>query len=239
VIQKALGPGLQGGFWPVFDGDVLPDDQYKLYQAGRFTDTNVLIGTNSDEGSLFVHETVTPAAFEQQVREGYGAGAAGILAAYPHATAAEATRAAANLARDSTFAWHTWAWALLQSEKGKGNAYLYYFDHRTPRTPNGSGHGSEIGYVFRNLGGPGAGPAGIPGTPTAEDVAISDLLSSYWVNFAKTGNPNGAGLPHWPAFSQSSQQVLFADQHPGARPVPNLTQLKALDEYYAWRRAGN
>jgi para-nitrobenzyl esterase len=239
VIQKALGPGLQGGFWPVFDGDVLPGDQYKLYLAGRFNDTNVLIGTNSDEGGLFTHGTVTPAAFEQQVRAGYGAGAAAILAAYPHANPAEATSAASHLARESTFAWHTWAWALLQSEKGKGKAYLYYFDHRTPRTPNGAGHGSEIGYVFRNLGGPGAGPAGIQGPPTAEDEAISDLLSGYWVNFAKTGDPNGAGLPQWPAFSQSSQQVLFADQHPGARPVPNLAQLKALDEYYAWRRSQN
>ncbi len=236
VIQKALGPGLQGGFWPTFDGDVLPADQYKLYQAGRFNDTNVLIGTNSDEGSLFVRGSVTPAAFEQQVRDGYGARADVILGAYPH-TAAEATRAATNLARDSTFAWHTWAWALLQSEKGKGKAYLYYFDHRTPRTPNGSGHGSEIGYVFRNLGGPGAGPSGIQGTPTAEDQAISDLLSGYWVNFAKTGNPNGPGLPQWSAFSASEQQALVADEHPGTRPVPNLEQLKALDEYYAWRRS--
>ncbi|HEV2700018.1 MAG TPA: carboxylesterase/lipase family protein [Steroidobacteraceae bacterium] len=236
VIQKALGAGLQGGFWPVFDGDVLPGDQYKLYQAGRFNDTNVLIGTNSDEGSLFVTKTVTPAAFEQQVREGYGAGADAILAASPHATDAEATRAARNLARDSTFAWHTWAWALLQSQKGKGKAYLYYFDHRTPRTPNGSGHGSEIGYVFRNLGGPGAGPSGIQGTPTAEDHAISDLLSGYWVNFAKTGNPNGPGLPQWSAFSASHQQALVADPHPGTRAVPNMDQLKALDAYYAWRR---
>ncbi|MGC1459148.1 MAG: carboxylesterase family protein [Steroidobacteraceae bacterium] len=239
VIQKALGPGLQGGFWPVFDGRVLPGDQYKLYSAGHFNDTNVLIGTNSDEGSLFVTRTVTPAAFEEQVRQGYGARANVILAASPHTTAAEATRAARNLARDSTFAWHTWAWALLQSEKGKGKAYLYYFDHRTPRTPNGSGHGSEIGYVFRNLGGAGSGPAGIQGPPTAEDAAISDLLSGYWVNFAKTGNPNGPGLPQWPAFSPSAQQVLFADQHPSARPVPNMTELKALDDYYAWRRSQN
>ncbi len=237
VIQKALGPGLQGGFWPVFDGDVLPGDQYQLYLAGRFNDTNVLIGTNSDEGGPFTPAGITPAAFEEQVRLGYGTHADAILGAYPHADSAAATRATANLMRDSTFAWHTWAWALLQSQKGKGKAYLYYFDHRTPRSPNGSGHGSEIGYVFRNLGGPGAGPAGIQGAPSAEDTAISDLLSGYWVNFAKTGNPNGAGLPQWPLFSKSDPQVLWADQHPSARPVPNMTQLIALDDYYAWRRS--
>jgi len=237
VLQKALGPGLQGGFWPVFDGRVLPGDEYKLYQAGQFNDTNVLIGTNSDEGGTFTPAGITPEAFEKQVRQGFGTHADAVLAAYPHADTAQATRASANLMRDSTFAWHTWAWARLQSQKGHGKAYLYYFDHRTASSPNGSGHGSEIGYVFRNLGGPGAGPGGIQGAPTAEDHAISDLLSGYWVNFAKTGDPNGAGLPHWPAFSRSTPQVLVADQHPGARPVPNLEQLKTLDAYYAWRRS--
>lgn len=238
VIQKALGPGLQGGYFPVFDGDVLPGDVYLRYSKGQFNDTNVLIGTNSDEGGIFgPRGGVTPAAFDQQVRQGYGAHADSILAAYPHATPTEATRAAANLFRDSTFAWSTWSWARLQSQKGHGKAYLYYFDHRTERSPNGSSHGSEIGYVFRNLGGPGAGPAGLQGPPTAEDEQLSDLLSGYWVNFAKTGNPNGTGLPVWPAFSAATQEALVIDAHPGARPVPNKPQLQALDGYYAWRRA--
>jgi para-nitrobenzyl esterase len=181
---------------------------------------------------------VTPTAFEQQVRQGYGERADSILAAYPHATEAEATRASANLFRDSAFAWSTWTWARLQSEKGQGKAYLYYFDHRTARSPNGSSHGSEIGYVFRNLGGPGGGPAAIQGPPTAEDEHISDLLSGYWVNFVKTGNPNGGGLPAWPAFSAVAQKALVIDQHPGARSVPNQPQLQTLDGYYAWRRTG-
>lgn len=237
VIQTALGPGLQGGFWPVFDGDILPGDQYKLYLAGHFNDTNVLIGTNSNEGGLFAKAS-TPAQFEQQTKA-FGAHADAILAAYPHADAKQASRAAADLMRDSTFAWHTWAWALLQSQKGQGKAYVYYFDHRTARTPNGSDHGSEIGYVFANLGGAGAGPSGIQGPPTAEDKAISELLNGYWVNFAKTGNPNGGGLPQWPAFTPAAQQVLYADDHPGARPVPNMTSIKALDDYYAWRRKAN
>jgi para-nitrobenzyl esterase len=238
VIQKALGPGLQGGFFPVFDGDVLPGDLYVRYSQRRFNDTNVLIGTNSDEGGIFGPPGgVTPAEFEQQVRQGYGERADSILAVYPHATQAEATRASADLFRDSTFAWSTWTWARLQSEKGQGNAYLYYFDHRTARSPNGSSHGSEIGYVFRNLGGAGGGPAGIQGRPTAEDAQISDLLSGYWVNFAKTGNPNGDGLPEWPAFSAAAQKAFVIDQHPGARPVPNQRQLQTLDGYYAWRRA--
>jgi para-nitrobenzyl esterase len=237
AIQKALGPGLQGGFWPVFDGDVLPGDQYELYQAGRFNDTPVLIGTNSDEGALFVRGAVTPQQFESVVRAGFGARADRILAAYPHATDADALKAMKGVFRESTFAWHTWAWALLQSQKGKGKAYVYYFDHRTSQSPEGAGHGSEILYVFGNLGAGRGSAFGLPGAPLPADTAISALMMSYWVNFAKNGDPNGKGLPAWPAFTSASQQAMhLLDQNPGAGPVPNMGPITALDDYYAWRR---
>ena len=235
-IQTALGPGLQGGFWPVYDGYILPRDAYELYQARRFNDTPVLVGTNSDEGALFVRGGVTPAAFEAEIRAGYGKEADAVLAAYPHATGAEAAKSGKDIFRDATFAWHTWAWALLQSEKGRGKAYVYYFDHRTPQSPNGATHGAEIGYVFRNLGGPGGGPSSVAGTPRPDDVAMSDLMSSYWTNFAKNGDPNGSGLPEWPAFSAAREQVMYLGAHSGAQDVPNMAQIKALDGYFAWRR---
>jgi para-nitrobenzyl esterase len=235
-LQTALGPGLQASFWPVFDGDVLPGDQYELYEAKRFNDTPVLIGTNSDEGALFARPGMTPALFEQQIREGYGKQADAILAAYPHATDAQAAKAGRDIFRESAFAWPTWAWALLQTQKGKGKAYVYYFDHRTPQSPNGAGHGSEIGYVFKNLGGPAIGQTGPATSPRPEDIKMSDLMSSYWVNFAKNGDPNGPGLPAWPAFSAAAQNAMHFDAQPGARQVPNMTQVNALDGYYAWRR---
>jgi para-nitrobenzyl esterase len=234
-VQTALGPGLQSAFWPVFDGDVLPGDQYELYQAQRFNDTPVLIGTNSDEGALFARPGMTPALFESPIRQGYGKQADAVLAAYPHATDAEAAKAGKDIFRESAFAWHTWAWAMLQTQKGKGKAYVYYFDHRTPQSPNGAGHGSEIGYVFRNLDVPLIGSTG-PATPRPEDRKMSDLMSSYWVNFATKGDPNGPGLPAWPAFSPSAQTAMHFDAQPGARPVPNMVQIQALDGYYAWRR---
>jgi para-nitrobenzyl esterase len=231
-IGKALPPGLGGGFWPVADGDVIPGDQYVLYSEGRFNDTPVLIGTNSDEGALFVRSGTTPAAFEQQIRGTYGERAGEILAAYPHATETEAAAAARNVARDSTFAWSTWAWARLQSSKGKGAAYIYYFDHRTPSSPNGATHAAELQYVFRTLG-----TQRDAGEPRPEDTAMSELMSSYWVNFAKTGSPNGPGLPQWPAFTDKDQLAMVFDTASSARPLPNLPQLKAMDGYFAWRRA--
>jgi para-nitrobenzyl esterase len=227
-IQSAVGPGL-GGFWPVFDGHVLPGDQYELYQAGKFNDTPILIGTNSDEGALFTPPTVTAAMFEQQIRAGYGEKADLILQAYPHATDAEARTAAKNVFRESAFAWPTWAWTRLQSQKSRNKVFVYYFDHRTPQSPGGANHGAEIPYVFRNQAPPFV-------APTPEEVALSDTISTYWTNFAKTGDPNGADLPKWPAFTESSQQVMGFDKKASVQPIPNLQPLQAFETYYAWRR---
>jgi len=236
VIQKAQGGGW-GTFWPVDDGVVLPGDQYVLHSQGRFNDTPVLVGSNSDEGAYFMSDGVTSAGFEQQMRAYYGDHAGRILAVNPHATDAEALQAARDVFRDSGFGWPTWTWARLQSRKGRGAAYVYYFDHRTPQSPNGAWHSDEIAYVFRNLGASGFRNRGAPGpAPRPEDVAMSELVSSYWINFAKSGDPNGPGLPRWPTFTEQNQQVMFLDAAPSARPVPNLPQLEALDAFYASRR---
>ena len=226
-LQKAaVGMGL---FWPVADGEVLQGDQYELYQAGEFNDTPVLLGFNSDEGALFVRPGVTPAALEKRIRDSYGPAAEAVLRAYPHATDAETFKAAKDLFRESAFAWHTWAWADLQSRKGAHPAFVYCFDHHGSASPDGASHAAEIPFVFRNLGGRG-------GAPTPEDTALSDLMSSYWVNFAKSGDPNGSGLPAWPAFNTKEMRAMVFDQTPSARPLPNLEKLKAFDAYYAWRR---
>ena len=172
-VQAGQGPGLGGGFWPVDDGDVLPGDQYVLYSQGHFNDTPVLIGTNSDEGALFVRGGVTGPVFEKQIRGGYGERADDILAAYPHGTDEQALQSARNVFRDSAFAWPTWTWARLQSQKGKGAAYVYYFDHRGPQSPNGASHADELPYVFGTLGGPGR-PA--PRREDTRDVRARDGL---------------------------------------------------------------
>jgi para-nitrobenzyl esterase len=226
-IQKAAGA--VGLFWPTADGDVLLGDQYELYLAGKFNDTPVLVGTNSDEGAMFVRGEVTPAAFEKRIRDSYGPAADAILTVYPHATEGEAFRSTKDIFRETAFAWHTWAWAKLQSRNGKGKAFVYYFDHRTSTSPDGSNHAAEIAYVFGNMGGRG-------GAPQPEDVALSDLITSYWVNFAKSGDPNGPGLPEWPAFTEKDMKAMIFNQASGTRPFPNLEKLTAIDSYYAWRR---
>jgi para-nitrobenzyl esterase len=230
-IQKAAGGGMGGGsFWPVADGAAIPGDPYELYEKGRFNDTPILVGTNSNEGGLFSRGPVTAAAFEKQIRSGYGEKADVILSAYPHSTDAETSRASADVFREFAFAWPTWAWARMQSQKGKGKAFVYYYDHRTPDSPDGANHAAEVTYVFGNFG-------GIGGAPNPNDLALSDLIRSYWINFARTGDPNGSGLPQWPAFAVKDQKVMFFDTGASAQPIPNLEKLKAFDSYYSWRRA--
>ena len=232
VILKNSNSAL-GGAWPVFDGYVLLGDQYKLYEAGKYNDTPVLIGSNADEGALFV-PSIAAAVYQSSIHTGYGDYADKIFAAYPGDTDANALRSARDMFRDATFAWPTCAWARLQSRTGKGKVFVYYFSHRPqyPNTPQfkdwGASHGSEIAFVFGNFSAAMA--------PTPADQAVSDEVSSYWVNFAKTGDPNGAGLPAWPAFTDANQRVMKLNDPSEAIPVPNLDKLQVLDGYFAWRR---
>jgi len=227
AIQKG---GVQmGQFWPVADGVVLLGDQYELYEAGQFHDTPILVGSNSDEGALFVHQRATPARLEEEVRSRFGSAAEALLAAYPHATDDEATESLRDLLRDSVFAWPTWAWARLHARREEHETFVYYFDRRTPGSKGGASHAAEIGYVFGNLGGWGGGRRD-------EDRQLSQLMSHYWVNFARTGDPNGEGLPPWKPFTEQKQDAMVFDDNPTTRSLPNLEQLRAFDAFYAGER---
>lgn len=220
-------------FWPPVDGYVIIGDQYQLWRQGRFNDTPILVGDVSDEAAGFGVRKTDPGAFEAQVRRGYGKEADAILAAYPHANDEQATRAATQLRSDTTFDWGQYTWARLEASHGKHKAYVYYFDRPSARDPNGSGHGQEVAYVFGNLG-----VGGRP-QPTAADRAISQEMQGFWVNFAAKGDPNGPGLPHWPAFSAADPLVMRIGVRPGPAPIPHQDRLKVLDAYYAWRREGS
>jgi len=231
--EKLLNSPGQPRFWPPVDGYVVTGDQYQLWSDGHFNDTPILVGDVSDEAAGFGVRKTDPAAFESMVRGGYGKEADDILAAYPHATDAEATRSGTQLSSDTIFDWGQYTWARLESSRGKHHAYVYYFDRPTARDPNGSGHGQEVAYVFGNLGAPGR-PA-----PTDEDLALSRQMQSYWINFATSLDPNGPGLPSWPAFTEADPLVMRFGVDPGPATIPHLDRLKVLDTYYTWRRAGS
>jgi len=227
-----------GGFgkgmaWPVLDGWVIPDDQYKLYEAGNFNDTPILVGYNSDEGASF-SPPKTPGDYIAGVKARYGKFADDLLKAYP-VDSNTVPKTARDLARDAAFGWHTWSWARLQSKIGRSRAYVYYFDQHpdfpegSPRAGYGSPHGQEVAYVFNHL------DASKPQT-TKTDLSISEAMATYWTNFAKHGDPNGDGVPAWPPFSDANPVVMYFSQTPHTGPVPSAEALKTLDAYFKWRR---
>jgi para-nitrobenzyl esterase len=214
--------------WPVEDGSTIVGDGYRLYQKGEFNDTPILIGTNSDDGGLFALPTKTPDAFERLLRDNHSPALDPLLAAYPHATNAEAARSGRDLVREGLFAWPAFAWASLQSGHGRHKAYLYYFDHAG--APGHASHAAEIPYVFGALGGWFEPPA------TPGNTATSDAMMSYWVNFATTGDPNGPGLPRWPAFDAKATSTMTFGKTPHASAMPNRVKIEAFDAYFAQLR---
>jgi para-nitrobenzyl esterase len=222
---------------PNVDGWVVAGDQYKLYESGKYNDVPVLTGYNSDEGLLFGNPK-SHEAYVQSVRERYQQFADKILAAYPGGETPAEQRTERDLIRDSAFGWNAWVWARLQTKTGKSKMFLYYFDEKaeipagSEAAGYGARHASELPYVFRQLTEHGR-PA-----PTPKDEALSDMMRTYWTNFAKTGDPNGAGLPKWPAYEDASAQVLHLEAgSTKAGPLVNEKGLKVLDAYFASRRA--
>jgi para-nitrobenzyl esterase len=239
-LRKIAADSLpRGGFgkgmaWPIIDGWVIPDDQYKLYEAGKFNDTPILVGYNSDEGASFTREK-KPEEYIASVKARYGRFADDLIKAYPVGSNT-VPKTARDLARDAAFGWHTWSWARLQAKMGKPKAFYYYFDQHpdypedSPQAGYGSPHGQDVAYVFQHLN------ASDPKT-SRTDLDISEAMVTYWTNFAKHGNPNGEGVPVWPAFSDANPVVMYFSQTPHTGAVPSAGSLKLLDAYFQWRRS--
>lgn len=226
-----------GGFWPNADGYVIADDQYKLYEKGQYNDVNILVGTNSDEGTMFVRP-VKLEEYQKQVKERFGPFAKRVFELYPASNDAETHAALADIFRESAFAWPTYAWANLQSKTGKSNVYVYYFDRQQPTNPSmpfkvrGAAHADEINYVFGHL------DLRQPDQFTDADRKLSGQMVKYWTNFAKTGNPNGTGLPQWPIYKEGKSTVLFLNENPTVKTIANEAQLKLMEDFFRWKRTG-
>jgi para-nitrobenzyl esterase len=192
---------------PVIDGQCITDDPMRALAAGRSHDIDLLVGSNADEGTfpyLRAREYgvgfTSAADYSAYVRERFGEGAGAFLAVYPaeHETAFDTAQREAfrdEMAWLARFSAGAHARFSSDAHPSHGRTFLYLFSHRPPAPASGpdrgATHGTEINYVF--------------GTPAPnwrdEDRHVGDLVSAYWANFAKTGNPNGAGLPPWPEFT--------------------------------------
>ena len=165
---------------------------------------------------------ITMAAFEATAKQRFGANADRFLKLYPAASDEDAWKASAALMRDERFGLQMRTWARMS----KAPAYLYYFSRMPPGPLSGhygAFHASEISYVFGTLD---------IGKRVWQDAdrKLSETMSSYWVNFATTGNPNGKGLPAWPQYDEKKDIAMgFGDQIEPV-PVPNKAALDFLIE---------
>ena len=235
-----------GALWPTYDDYVLSSDAYKQYQNGNYNDVNVLIGTNSDEGSMFTGFLggYTPAQYEYEMKTSFpdAEWQAKYRAMYPGTNNQEAFDAHADIFRDAAFAWPTYAWGNLQSQrtldkKGKGNVYMYFFDQekfnmfrRGQQTDRKflSMHAVELSYTFNSSGWGG------PKDPSSE--AETKIIHQYWINFIKTGNPNGNLLPYWPTYQKDTESVMYFRDGAHVTALPNKPQLELWESYFNWRR---
>lgn len=202
-------------FRAVVDGYFLPDDVISIYDSGRQNDVPVMSGFNADEGSAFPgYNETTLETFEGTARQRYGATADTFLALYPE-RAENATETSKASLR------HLAAVALQQmaadrAQTAETDEYLYYFERGIPWPAHpefGAFHTAEVPYVFDNL-------SFLDRPWTALDHQLADVVSSYWVNFAETGNPNGESLPEWLPFEQAPEQIMVFGEQMGMRTMP-------------------
>jgi para-nitrobenzyl esterase len=217
---------------PVIDGVLLPAMPGKLLIPGAFADVPILTGIDGDEASAFsghLVKSMSQAAWKALLEKTLGAQAPRFASLYPAATGAERARSARQLHRDLGLA-AVYDWNQLWSAHAHSPVYAYLFDHLEPGLKSGRWgifHSSELPYVFGTLG------AAPERHLTAVDRSISARMMSYWVDFVRTGNPNGAGLPTWPAMGPGAARIMVLTDSVQSRAVLPPSKLRAMQTFVA------
>jgi para-nitrobenzyl esterase len=187
-----------GRFGIVVDGYVEPMTAAEAFAQGKQNDVPTLTGCNREDlGGGSTHPTATAESFRQQSQR-YGDLAADFLKLYPAPNDDQAKVASNESAWDNERS-NQYFWAMYRAKTAKTNAYLYFWDHTMPGPDAdryGAFHTSEVPYAMNTLYTATDRPF------TDEDRKIADRMSDYWVNFIRTGDPNGKGLAHWPSVKE-------------------------------------
>jgi len=226
-LMAKISDGPSSAFRPIIEGYFLTADPNEIYAQEKQNDVPELTGMNLDERSSTPDYGIIPvAAYRTTVAERYGDLASAFFKLYPNGAQAESGASQKAAFRDAGLV-SMFMWAELRAKTAKNKAFTYYWTHAEPgpdRDRYGAFHTSEVPYVFNTLN-----ESKRPWME--EDRKIADTMGAFWVNFMKSGDPNGGALPQWAAFTPNSAVTMELGNHMGTRPVAGPPKLDFWRQY--------
>jgi para-nitrobenzyl esterase len=228
-------------FHPDIDGYFITEAPAVTFEHGAQAHVPLLLGSNSQEGywgGLLDNQAPTPANYRSVLQKVFGAQAGRALALYPGGNEQEVKRSGTALSGDGFIAHSTWRWMDQHRHTGKSPVYFYYFDQPRPLkrdalpgavVDDGALHSAEIEYALGNL------DSNRVYAWTPADHETSRVMEGYFAQFIKHGDPNGAGLPSWPAVKDSDGGLLrqTIDAHARTEVDRGAARQAFLQQFFA------